>query len=217
MSRKDQHYSRGRKEYSRREPSRNGNRVLIVVEGDTEQVYFEAVRRFLRLPGARVVVTNPAATDPTGMARFAKKKAKEDDYDEIWIVCDMESAIDERHRQFEQCKTSSEFRGIRFIASNPSFEFWFILHFHVTTKSFDNAAQVTEYLKTRCDWKDYRKGTELPPGLLLKTATDAIPNAQKVRQKLIEDNAASPHTEVDFLVESLDSTAQEGNRFPRSV
>ena len=215
MSQKSHRYNRGRKEYSRREPNRNGNRILIVVEGDTEEVYFEAVRRFLRLPGARIIVANPAATDPTGMARFAKKKAKEDDYDEIWVVCDMESSIDVRHQQFERCKTHSEFKGIRFIASDPSFDFWYVLHFHVTTKSFDNATQVTDYLKTYCDWKDYRKGIEPPLGLLNKTVTDAIPNAQKVRKKLLEDNAVSPCTEVDLLVESLDSKAQEGNRFPR--
>ena len=210
-------FNRGRKEYSRREASRTGNRVLIVVEVETEKVYFQAVRRFLRLRGADVVVFNPASTDPTGMARFAKKQAKENDYDEIWIVCDMETPVSERIRQFEQCKSSPEFKGIQFIASNPSFEFWYVLHFHATTKSFDNAAQVIAYLKTRCGWKEYEKGSEPPSELLLKTATDAIPNSQSVRKKLTDDQAVSPCTEVDFLVESLDSKAQEGNRFPRVV
>ena len=54
-----------------RNPRTVGRKVIIVCEGDTEEIYFEAIRRFKRLQTLKIRVVNPAFTDPENIVKFA--------------------------------------------------------------------------------------------------------------------------------------------------
>lgn len=106
-------------------------KFLIVCEGQTEEIYFSSFP----------VVTATVKTEPTGRTKLAlvkeaKKLAKEDNYDEIWCVFDMDINYANQENQrndfnsaIEQLQGEKKFKVAY---SNDCFELWFYLHFVYT-------------------------------------------------------------------------------------
>ena len=100
-------------------------------------------------------------TDPQGMINSAKAKRKDLDYNPkydltfVFVDCDG----DEDKRKYIEHLQSKQKRDLKIIKSNPSFETWFLNHFHLTTKEFENANKIIEmfskYLKNYDKNKDY--------------------------------------------------------------
>ena len=201
--------SLGRRPASR-EPRKS---ILIVVEGHTEELYFKKYKNdfHLRLIDIEPHVENPPCTDPISLVSAAKelmKRRKQDagksyafvDYDEVWVVYDLEKVHDERRPQSNQAKQQTQKEKIQFAISDPSFEFWYILHFEKTTKSFNNADEVERHLKRH--FPNYKKAT--PPSQEIIDRTDiAIENAKWVREQLERSQSTAPITNVDQLVISM--------------
>lgn len=111
-----------------------GKSFLIVTEGEkTEPNYFKALIRHLRLAPADVDFDSPPATDPLNLVlraddlRAARKKAAKSgpqvEYDEVWVVFDLEKTHDERKRLAKQAMTRKEAKGMMFAISDPCFEY----------------------------------------------------------------------------------------------
>jgi hypothetical protein len=109
--------------------SRNiAKKFLIVCEGQTEEIYFKSFP----------VLTASVKAEPTGstklaLVREAKKLAREDNYDEIWCVFDMdinyanqENQRNDFNNAIQQCQETKKFKVAY---SNDCFELWFYLHF----------------------------------------------------------------------------------------
>lgn len=104
-------------------------RYLIICEGQTEEWYF---RRFPVLT-AEVICTG------IGMTKFkliqeARKRMKQDRYDEVWCVFDMDFNP-ERNGQFEDFNNAvfaDDTKNFRCAYSNDAFELWFYLHYQYT-------------------------------------------------------------------------------------
>ena len=142
-----------------------GRRILIVTEGETEKAYFDAIRKQWKLYTV-VVVINPDCTDPVSLFNRAKEKNRdkgilEGSYDAVWLVYDLEkpNSTDRRcQSQFVKDKiTGKKYTNFHLAISDPSFEFWYVLHFDKTTKSFTGADEVVKHLKKY--WSSYGKGT----------------------------------------------------------
>ncbi|MDR2762907.1 MAG: RloB family protein [Planctomycetaceae bacterium] len=151
----------------RRRPIRDvSERILIVVEGHSEEKYFNALRKRWRLHTV-VVVENPDCTDPINLLAEASELLEESQrqsknsmlktpYDEVWIVYDLEKPNDERRRLSNDAKNRARKNSnIHFAISDPSFELWYVLHFEQTTKSFTTAKEIERYLKRH--WSNYKK------------------------------------------------------------
>ena len=103
-------------------------KFLIVCEGQTEEIYFKSFP----------VLTASVKAEPTGstklaLVREAKKLAKEDNYDEIWCIFDMDINYANQENQrndfnsaIQQCQETKKFKVAY---SNDCFELWFCLHF----------------------------------------------------------------------------------------
>jgi hypothetical protein len=204
-----------------RKPSRNnelrrhsankkaGRRVLIVTEGQTEEEYFKALRNWKRLHGL-IVVIKPNCTDPVSLYNVAKELKEQEQeksktgnitlpYDEVWIVYDLEKPNSERREQSKKVEEKVKSPNKIYVAkSDPSFEFWYILHFEKTTKSFTGADEAEQHLKKH-HWKDYRKAITPTQNILDKTDT-AVENAIWVRKQLESSNSTEPVTDIDKLV-----------------
>ena len=199
-------------DYQRRSASRRPRKsFLIVVEGETEELYFKKYADDSRSRLIDIFVDNPPCTDPINLVKRAMelKQQKERDakrseisvpYDEIWIVYDLERVHDERRKLSNDAGQMAKSKKIQIARSDPAFEYWYILHFKQTTKSFNDAAETERYLKRF--WPDYRKATTPRKNIYEKTQA-AIGNAQWVREQLEKSRSKAPKTDVDILVEEL--------------
>jgi hypothetical protein len=200
-----------------------GNTFLIVTEGEkTEPCYFEALRKRLGLSSADVVVFHPEGTDPITLTKEAvvlretrRQEAQtgfQAAYDEVWVVFDLEKKHSTRREQAKQAMSLKEAEGIKFAESDPSFEFWLLLHEEFTTASFADSKAVIKRLKKH--WKSYNKG-QIPSAEFLEKLQTAIDNAERCR-KYHRDAGGdrNPSTDVDLLAANLNAATRLHKRIP---
>lgn len=205
--------------YGRPKASRDQSRIfLIVTEGKkSEPNYLKSLCKHLDLAPPSVTVTHPDATDPLTLTKEAMRqrakqaKAKKDglgeEYDEVWVVYDLEGVHDERRKLDRQARALPKARGIRFAVSESCFEFWLLLHHKLTTTSFENCRAVVKRLKR--NWRDYEKGLSPRAEFIEKTPT-AVANSEKCRKHHRDSGGdGNPSTEMDFLVRSLNEATNE--------
>lgn len=121
-----------------------GKTVLIVCEDSKSSPdYFAKLRMFLRLQPVRVEVCGKqCGSDPKSVVDYAverKKKAiespVEDGFDEVFCVIDID--IHPKKRLCDAIQMARD-NQINLIISNPCFEYWYILHFEKTGKTYTN-------------------------------------------------------------------------------
>lgn len=106
-----------------------GKRYLIVCEGQTEEWYF---RQFPVLT-AEVISIGIGMTKYT-LVQDARKRMKQDHFDEVWCVFDMDFNA-ERNGQLEDFNNAvfnDNGKNFRCAYSNDAFELWFYLHYQYT-------------------------------------------------------------------------------------
>ncbi len=184
--------------------------ILIVCEGSkTEPQYLNALKHSLKLSNVEVVIeSSPPA--PISIVDRAMKKVQEQhrlakkdqaiEFDEVWCVFDTE----EQHQKstFAAAVSKADKSHIRLAVSNPSFEFWYLLHYTFTDQPFTNANEVIQRLKTYlpkydksiCVYADICNSLEI-----------AVDNAKRVLRNHPdkEKRFPNPSTQVHELVEKL--------------
>lgn len=106
--------------------------ILLVVEGETEQIYFSQVRADKRVTGVTIVPRLAKHSSVAHILKTALDEYREQIYDEIWCVFDRDTIVrDGLGEQTEQLLLQAMEKGIRFAQSYPSFEAWFYLHFAI--------------------------------------------------------------------------------------
>jgi hypothetical protein len=140
-------------------PQSDGKIFLIVVEGEqTERLYFYGLRDRLELKAADVFVEHSGATDPQNIVDRAVAKRDQRiaesaksillaPYDEVWVVFDREAPNHVRGKQMQAALASAESAGLSVAVSNPSFEFWLLIHYCFTTKPFNTTRDVIRALR----------------------------------------------------------------------
>jgi len=191
---------------------------LIVTEGDTEKAYFNAIIQRWRLHSV-VVAVNPDCTDPVSLLNHAKEKDNPESifggYDAIWIVYDLEKPnATDRRNQSQRVKdkiTGKNYEKFHLAISDPSFEFWYVLHFDKTTKDFNGADAVVKHLKKHLS--NYKKGiiSDKEFDIILPKTPTAIANAKWVREQSKISKSTTPMTDVDEL---WNHSADENNLSP---
>jgi len=118
-------------------------RILIVCEGaKTEPHYFEDIRLHSRTGASDIQICGKeCGSAPISVVNYAEQRWMEanKDFDQIFCVCDRD-----RHDSFDQALARVQAlnkHGFTAIYSYPSFEYWLLLHFGYTRKSF--VAQVS--------------------------------------------------------------------------
>ncbi len=175
--------------------------ILIVCEGTrTEFYYFRALKEDFSL---RSVHIKPIGRDPLSLVRAAAHEARAQGINQVWCVFDHEFAP--QNVQFAPAVVEAEDRGFRLAVSNPSFEFWLLLHYVPSTGQFDDNDQLEEALRARCpqyekNWKGcYEELRPLQP--------QAIANADLVlaHHQRTDPGTRFPHpsTNVHQLVQRL--------------
>ena len=180
-----------------------------------------ALRDQLRLKAAEVEVIHPKGTDPLSLTqkardlREARKKAAKKglavEYDEVWVVFDLETAASAHRKKAEQAQASKEFTGILFAFSDPSFEYWLLLHEEYSTSNFPDSAAVEKRFKSI--HAGYRKGNWKPNQEFLLKLPNAIIHAERCRQSHQKSGGdGNPSTYVDKLAINLNEAANPLHR-----
>lgn len=113
-----------------------GERFLIACEGESEKLYFEALRDTVRNPRVSVKIINEVhRSDPLQVVNKAKelsaiKNKKSILFEYVWVVIDADVA-----NRFEKANESAIKLGIFVGHSNPCFELWLLLHYKYQTSS----------------------------------------------------------------------------------
>ncbi|WP_406545887.1 RloB family protein [Succinimonas sp.] len=181
------------------------DRVLIVCEGEqTEPLYFEGFKHEYDLSSANVVVTDASkGSDPVSIIKHAEKLYKESQkennaFDRVFCVFDKD-----QHGNYDTAvrmlsKASSKFTAI---TSVPCFEYWFLLHFEYTTKSFPSASAVISELKKHIP--AYSKNNMRIFDTLKSRLQTAVQNAEKANESAKKAGTDNPSTKVVDLVNYL--------------
>lgn len=235
MGSDDLHHKRkAKKEISRKKAScAPYEKVLIVCEGGkTEPIYFEEIRDYHEISLANVEVTGECGSDPMSVVHHAIKlygaeldKNPEEGFDRVYCVFDRDSYHQQGRKYQEALAKLKQLRAKKFYAINsvPCFEYWFILHFDRTTKSYSNrgsksvAGVVLSELMSH--WPQYEKAMEGTYQYLLKqqeqakrtNKKSAKENAEYALAEAAATGASDPITHVHELVDYLENI----KKFPK--
>jgi len=160
-------------------------RVLILCEGESEQIYLTGLKSdyFNRnnLSGVKIEILTPD-NNPMGLVEEAKRRIKKErsayPYDSVWIVFDKDS-----HpfitRAFDIARTNNPQINVAF--SNICFEYWVLLHFEQTNRAYQSCDALISYFRQR-GYIDYQK-TRNNYLLLKGNVETALGHAEWLRQR----------------------------------
>lgn len=181
--------------------------VLLVVEGETEQVYFTQLRGYERLPGVNVIPKMAKSSSPYYVLKYALDASKDNAFDVIWCVFDCDVLDHTRPKDFDEIYDRAKRKGIRFAESLPCFEVWFLLHYVVPSKYYPNSHAVEtdlcQHLKGYCKETEWLRRSELY-AILKKYQPIAIDNSKALtaaNQQTHDPNAT--FSDVFTLIESI--------------
>ncbi len=192
--------------------------ILIIVEGtETEKLYFTALKKDFRIPTLKILVMDSGAkTDPSQIIEKAIKRKNElqnkreweDQLDEVWCVFDTENP--NNRGGMINVYSIADTERIELAVSNPSFEYWYLLHFEKTDREFLDAKAVISRL--RLFLPQYEKSKDVYVNLRHNLEI-ALSNAEilRKRNKGVWDTKGNPSTGVDLLVDKIKRIKEEHN------
>ncbi len=183
-------------------------RVLIACEGEkTEPYYFLNLIKDNKLSGSVVIVPHKH-TNPSGVLKDLTNHLKTDrEFDYKWIVIDRDenghTLVD-----FNNAIQNAKKQKVSVAYSNPSFEFWYLIHFNYFTNALHRDDVIKRLRKNYIS--DYEKKADNIYQLLLPKQKTAIKNAKKLLKYHEETSGINPaknnpSTTVFELVELLTS------------
>jgi hypothetical protein len=130
-------------------------RILIVCEGESEQIYLNGLKKDLwkrnRHNNIEIEMYQPNDFSPIGIVNEARKKVREArkdkyPYASIWVVFDKDAhaGID---RAFSLAENNNPKIDIAF--SNVCFEYWVLLHFEKTSSYFRDSHALISCIETK--------------------------------------------------------------------
>lgn len=196
------------------------DKVLIVCEGEkTEPNYLITLRDYLKLSQANIKIDPKSDSSPTSVVKYAKTLIKDnskDPYNHVFCVIDRD-----RHADFDTAIAQidgykNKDTKIHAIVSNPCFEYWILLHFTYTTKSFGVSGDspcidlIKNDLKTYIP--DYEKGdATLMLPIIQSGLNMAVANAKRANETAKRNETDAPTTQMDQLVEYLKNLKANNN------
>ncbi len=136
--------------------------ILLVLEGQTEQLYFSEMRLIERIPGITIIPKMAQHSDLFHVLKNAKTENETGVYDSVWCVFDTDTLksnniSSELIDLIEKCRNS----GIKFADSFPAFEIWFLLHYEMPKLTYSNQNEVIKsLLKHISDYSKEKKWIE---------------------------------------------------------
>ena len=187
--------------------------TLIVCEGETEQIYFDAARIKYGLTTAEIILAdNTVGPAPISVVECAEGKcAERGGYDQVFCVFDRDG-----HESFDRARDRIKSMAdrkkkplpINEAISVPCFEFWVLLHFERTDAPFERCAAVIQRIRQQHHMPNYEKADGTIAGKLMAKVDDALGNAAWVEGRA-ENNAYNPYTSVHHVLKHFAAVAAQ--------
>lgn len=126
----------------KRIPRQERKVILIVCEKNnrTERIYFKQFRN--RNTAVNIDIPHTKVTKPGKLVEFAIEKSNRAEYDSTWCVFDVDDT--NTNNDIRQAKKLADRHNIQIALSNPSFEFWYLLHYVDYRKILTNPELINE-------------------------------------------------------------------------
>ena len=187
----------------RRRPSEEGKpRILVLCEAtDPERSYFNALKADFGLTSVRV---QSAGTIADMMKRVEREVREDPTQEEIWCVLDHDervAEIDRFNRWLRRPRRTTT--RIDAAMSVPCFEYWILLHFTFTTKTYRGTGDMSACKQVRRELRnhiaDYKK-TDLS---IYRRCRERLDTAIKHGRRVPVTRDALSGTDVGRLIERL--------------
>lgn len=212
---------RGRRPIARKEEERyEGDKVLIVCEGtETEPNYLNALKEHFQLHQAAIEIVSSSGSAPQSVVKHAKNAIKiacrnGDPYAKVYCVFDKDQhtgysnalrAIEDYHQENEEyCGTV-----LCAIPSVPCFEYWILMHYTYTTRSYGTSGNSPCNQLIRTDLAQYIPNYQKTDRMLAKELVanmldKAMTHSARALHAAKSANTDDPSTKVHLLVEDLE-------------
>ncbi|MDR2607090.1 MAG: RloB family protein [Treponema sp.] len=120
---------------------------LILVEGNTERIYFEELWNCNPRPGFTIKLKKAKHGNPGPLVQEAMRERAEGVYNFIWCVYDCDVFQYSDMKSFEIIYKKAVKEGIQFAESMPSIEAWFVLHYQKPQKFYQGKDGVIKDLQ----------------------------------------------------------------------
>ncbi|MGL4860854.1 MAG: RloB family protein [Enterobacteriaceae bacterium] len=187
-------------------------KLLIVCEGEkTEPNYFAEARDYYSLNTVNVEIRGDCRSDPMKIVDFAQQRYREendagDPFDRVFCVFDKDQHATYT-RALNVLASATPDNTYFPINSVPCFEYWLLLHFIYSTRSYtalpDNSSgkQVLAELKNYLP--DYEKGAQTIFSNLVNQLEQARHRAERALQESERNQTDNPSTRVHELIQVL--------------
>lgn len=202
-----------RKEYDPNKAARRKRRpiIYIICEGrETETLYFKHFRSRNCLVDIIPISSKHKAAEH--LVKHAKSLISQSDYypkdgDQLWCVFDCD---DNKDSELQAAAEYAQKHAYQLVYSNPSFEYWYLLHFEKRSGYLKDSAAVIDILKNKGYLPNYEKSVDVFDELQ-EHQEDAILRAKERVERLRKDHVpvlcrdSNPVTTVFELVGFLNS------------
>ena len=187
-------------------------KILIACEGKyTEPLYLKAIKQDLRLSTVKITILPHDGTDPLSVVNKVLDKRQEvkregtwEKEDLAWAVFDGDEHIQKDPNNWHQAIQKAKKENIRLAITNPSIEFWYLIHFQERSSNISQD-KAKNHLKQHIP--NYDKSGCYYPEPLKKFNQEAIARAKKL-DDLAKQNKLPEHSNpccsgISQLVEML--------------
>jgi len=193
--------------------------ILIVSEGLTEYNYFNDIRRSLRGKRVNLILEKPRGSAPINIVDLATEYCKRNEgIDFAFCVIDKDEHTTftealSKLRTYLPPKPAKSKPNFKAIISVPCFEFWLILHFSYTTKSYTRKGSKSPAENVFSDlskvFPAYSKTLSNLYVTLTSKLDTAIENAKKLQKQNKQTESDNPSTNMHELIEFIKEMAKE--------
>lgn len=170
-------------------------RIAIVGDGVTEKIYFADVKDTDRPDDIDLFPALPAKSGDYSKVLNSSMILAED-YTRVIALIDMDTVInDGKGKAYHAARKLAEAKGVVVLEVGPCFEFWILLHFVGTSRSFTRCDEVVQELRKPGRIAGYEKSQQyLVKARLYANYKDRIKYAIATAKKLAKDSPeGNPH------------------------
>lgn len=185
--------------------------ILLVVEGDTERIYFERLKGFERYTSLIIEPKIPSHGDIKRLLDYAKKGKNSKTYDYVWILFDRDVLLTQNlpKKTLDLINNPEKLKsqGIDIADSMPCFEIWFLLHYCLPKQTYQNQDKLIEelykHIPNYCKKQEWLDKNDIYSMLKDKINT-ALENSKTLRgRNKNADSSDYSMCNVDLLIEKI--------------
>lgn len=179
------------------------HKIEIHTEGETEKVYFEALRDYYKIRGGKGLKVKSYHKRGLDLFYYVKTLYKNHKFNtspvSVVLVVDKDDTSDDELKELIKC---CDKYGYTLLFSNMSFELWILLHYEEVNKNMDCSQLINRICKVSKTNK-YKKADKKFLSKLVNKCPEAIKNSNKMSESIILNR--NPYTNVGcFIKENFD-------------